>query len=140
MRGGDEVLAELKGDVAGLPDPVPEEFVRGFQEATLHGDVPPEFMTGVVAESSRLRRHVWTAAADAMLDTGYRSRLRDVRVPTLLVWGADDGFFPLETQQALLRSLSGARLVTYPETGHGVHWERPDRFAADLAAFLAGSR
>jgi pimeloyl-ACP methyl ester carboxylesterase len=24
----------------------------------------------------------------------------------------------------------------YPETGHSPHWERPERFAADLDAFM----
>jgi non-heme chloroperoxidase len=32
--------------------------------------------------------------------------------------------------------LLSARSRVYPETGHSPHWERPERFAADLDAFM----
>ena len=34
-------------------------------------------------------------------------------------------------------AIDGARLVVYPGAGHAVHWERPERFAADLANFVS---
>ena len=27
-------------------------------------------------------------------------------------------------------------LLVYPDTGHGLHWERPERFTEDLVRFL----
>jgi pimeloyl-ACP methyl ester carboxylesterase len=39
----------------------------------------------------------------------------------------------------LLASIPGAELKVYPETGHALHWERPDAFVHDLEAFLARS-
>jgi pimeloyl-ACP methyl ester carboxylesterase len=32
-----------------------------------------------------------------------------------------------------------ARLKIYPGVGHGLQWEKPAEFAADLTAFLAGA-
>jgi non-heme chloroperoxidase len=29
-----------------------------------------------------------------------------------------------------------ATLSVYPETGHAVHWERPEQFVRDLEAFI----
>jgi non-heme chloroperoxidase len=41
-----------------------------------------------------------------------------------------------QEQQRLAATIPGARSRVYPETGHSPHWERPERFAADLDAFM----
>ena len=38
-------------------------------------------------------------------------------------------------QDALLAAIAGSRLVVYESAGHALHWEEPERFAADLVAF-----
>ena len=38
-------------------------------------------------------------------------------------------------QEALTAAIAGSRLVVYPGAGHGLHWEEPERFAAELTAF-----
>jgi pimeloyl-ACP methyl ester carboxylesterase len=43
---------------------------------------------------------------------------------------------PIE-QESLRAAIPGARLVTYAGAGHSPHWEEPERFAAQLAAFVA---
>ncbi|HKH16291.1 MAG TPA: hypothetical protein VKA57_02110 [Solirubrobacteraceae bacterium] len=36
-----------------------------------------------------------------------------------------------------MAAIDGARLVVYAGAGHAVHWERPERFAADVANFVS---
>jgi non-heme chloroperoxidase len=55
--------------------------------------------------------------------------------PTLIVWGDRDAFCPHSDQKSLAAAIAGSRLLVYSGTGHAVHWEEPNRFAADLAAF-----
>ena len=43
---------------------------------------------------------------------------------------------PRADQEALLAQITGARLAVYEGAGHVLHWEEPERFAADLAAFV----
>jgi pimeloyl-ACP methyl ester carboxylesterase len=38
-------------------------------------------------------------------------------------------------QDALRAAIRGARLAVYENAGHALHWEEPEHFAADLAAF-----
>ena len=63
------------------------------------------------------------------------AELGRITAPTLLVWGDHDGLLPPQEQQRLAAAIPGARSQLYPETGHSPHWERPERFTADLDAF-----
>jgi pimeloyl-ACP methyl ester carboxylesterase len=36
----------------------------------------------------------------------------------------------------LVAAIARARLVVYPGGGHNLHWEEPERFAADLSDFI----
>ena len=64
-----------------------------------------------------------------------RGTQQDSRGPTLIVWGDRDALSPRRDQDALLTTISGSRLVVYEGAGHALHWEQPERFAADLVAF-----
>jgi non-heme chloroperoxidase len=33
-----------------------------------------------------------------------------------------------------LKAIAGSQFVVYQNAGHALHWEEPERFAADLAA------
>jgi non-heme chloroperoxidase len=57
-----------------------------------------------------------------------------ITAPALILWGDRDGFLPRNDQQALASAISGSQLVTYESTGHAVHWEAPERVAADIVA------
>jgi len=48
----------------------------------------------------------------------WRDRLGEIAVPTLVIHGAEDGFFPLEHGRALAEEIPGARLLVLPATGH----------------------
>jgi pimeloyl-ACP methyl ester carboxylesterase len=63
-------------------------------------------------------------------------RLREITVPTLVIWGDRDAFVPRSEQDALTSAIAGSRLVTYAGTGHSPHWEEPERYVADLMAFI----
>ena len=63
----------------------------------------------------------------ASSDHDYVVQLREVDVPTLILWGEQDARFPREEQERLAVAIPGATLKVYPETGHAVHWERPSR-------------
>lgn len=47
-----------------------------------------------------------------------RSRLGEIRAPTLVIHGADDPVFPLGHARAMEREIPGARLLVLKETGH----------------------
>lgn len=50
--------------------------------------------------------------------------------------GACDDVLTRAQQESLAAAVPGSRLVVHEDTGHLVLWERPERVAADLVAFL----
>jgi pimeloyl-ACP methyl ester carboxylesterase/ubiquinone/menaquinone biosynthesis C-methylase UbiE len=131
-----QVMHDLDAEVRALGDDVPESFVREFQESTLASAVPEAFMERVVAESRRLPGPVWRAAMHGLVTADDADRLRDIAVPTLLVWGEHDSFFLRPEQERLRAAIPGARLVPVPGAGHATHWDQPVEVASHIAAFV----
>jgi pimeloyl-ACP methyl ester carboxylesterase len=71
------------------------------------------------------------------MDTDHSGELGKIGAPTLVAWVDQDELIPSSEQDALAASIAGSRLVVYPGIGHGLHWDAPERFATDLAAFTA---
>ncbi|HVK05337.1 MAG TPA: alpha/beta hydrolase [Armatimonadaceae bacterium] len=130
-----EAVQELHEAVQTLRDPIPEPFIREFQESTIYGPLPDGFLERAIGESRKLAARVWHAALAGMTEDAYPIPAPRT-VPTLAVWGDRDDIFPRAEQEKLVAALPDARLTVYAETGHAVHWERPERFARDLEAFV----
>ena len=132
---------DFKAAIDALTDPVPEAFAREFQRSSVNLPVPEAFMDGAVRTTLRMPARTWRRILDGMIASGPATELARHRVPTLLIWGDRDATFGRAEQDGLLGLIPGARLVVYEETGHSPHWERPERFAGDVEAFLdAGGR
>src|ERR687895_1284381 len=139
VNEANEVVLGLQEEVRALEDPVPPEFVRAFQEGTIHQPVPQEFLDTVVSESLKLPARVWRdylEGAVLSIDRDYVVELREIDVPTLMLWGEQDPLFPREEQERLAEAIPGATLKVYPETGHPVPWDRPEWVVRDLEEFM----
>lgn len=131
-----ELLQFHREQIEPLADPVPADFARGFQQSTLARPIAAPLLEGFVAESLKVPAHVWRAAFAGFIGDDFSNRLREIEVPTLLVWGRHDAFCSADDQQALLHRIRAARLVEYADAGHAMHWEEPSRFALDLTRFV----
>ena len=65
--------------------------------------------------------------------------LREVRTPTLLIWGSRDVVVPLSAAQRYKDSLQNARLEVIDGAGHLVEFEEPARIAQLIQAHIAQS-
>jgi len=69
------------------------------------------------------------------------SRLyRAARLPTLIVWGAQDPFIPVSHAIAAQQAIPGSRLEIFDGVGHYPHCEAPERFVAVLIDFIASTK
>jgi non-heme chloroperoxidase len=128
-------FAALCREMATLPDPVDPELVREFQLGTTERPLGDGLLDLFVAESLKLPGRVWRELFAALLEIDLSEALPEAAAPALLVWGDRDALVTRAEQEWLLSKLPEAELTVYAGTGHAMHWEEPERFAADLAAF-----
>lgn len=65
-----------------------------------------------------------------------RSRLREIRLPTLVLCGEEDQLTPVKYSRDLHENISSSRLVLIPLAGHMVMVEQPDMMNTNLEIFL----
>jgi pimeloyl-ACP methyl ester carboxylesterase len=127
---GNAGLAELDELADELTDPVPRAVAEEFQVSTLGGPVDPEFLRMVVDETAKVPARVWQAATRGLLEADHAAGLTSITAPTVLLWGDRDELALRSDQDALCAAIPGARLLVRPGTGHALHWEQPEVFAA----------
>jgi pimeloyl-ACP methyl ester carboxylesterase len=66
------------------------------------------------------------------------ARIREIKVPTLILWGGRDRLIPAEYGGLFKQDIEGSRLVLFDDLGHVPQEEDPARTVAAVEAFLAG--
>jgi non-heme chloroperoxidase len=126
----------LEDEFRALTDPIDPAYARAWQDSTLARPVPEAFMEMVIEETCKAPSRVWKAAMAGLIEDA-PERIGAIAAPTLLVWGDRDAFVSSADQDALLARIPDAELKVYAGGGHAMHWEQPDRFAADVAEFAS---
>jgi pimeloyl-ACP methyl ester carboxylesterase len=62
--------------------------------------------------------------------------LRQLRLPTLILHGADDQIIPVSEAEAMQAAIPGARLQVIPNAGHLLNLEQPEMFNHALRNFI----
>ena len=65
-------------------------------------------------------------------------KIARISVPTLIADGTADKLDPVANDHTLARLIPRARLVLYPDAGHGFLFQEGTRFAARIESFLTG--
>ncbi len=97
-------------------------------EGVAAGYWAPRRYRGTFAARERLARAM---ARDAEV------RLDAIRVPTLILWGANDPIVPLRRGRWLAARISSARLVAIPRTGHQTPEEQPEIVNREIVALAS---
>jgi pimeloyl-ACP methyl ester carboxylesterase len=126
----------LSSYFASVKDPIDYQFARDFQAGTAFTPLPPAFLETMIAEVQRVPAAMFHELARGSADPQHVQKLGRIKAKTLLLWGEKDSMFSKADQVDLLKIIPGSRLISYPETGHALHWEHPERFAQDLSAFM----
>ena len=127
---------ELGNAFESIKDPVGYNFARDFQASTAYGPIPPGFFETMVDEALKVKANTWHELGRGLALPDALERLRRIQVPTLVFWGNRDTLLTRADQDELIANIPNSRLVVYPNTGHALHWEQPERFARDLVEFM----
>ncbi len=115
----DEVMARKWHDVA--------KGTRDFKA------MPEDKLTVVARNNETFTRFGWEPY---LHNPKLRHRLHRIKVPTLLIWGANDGIVTPQYGEAFRSLIPGARLAVIPQAGHLPQIEQPQAFLAELRKFL----
>ena len=70
----------------------------------------------------------------------YTPELGNIKIPALMLWGADDGIVPVEVADYVYEHLgtdpSEKEVVLIEKCGHGPQSERPEEFYAEMIKFI----
>jgi pimeloyl-ACP methyl ester carboxylesterase len=66
-------------------------------------------------------------------------RYGEIRTPTLVLWGEQDGWLAPEFGRRLAEAIPGARLVPVANAGHFLPQDQPGSVAEALASFFASN-
>ena len=66
-------------------------------------------------------------------------QLKEIQIPTLLIWGEDDRVVPIDIGHRLVKDLPYAQLITYKNTGHLITEEKPEHVFENILMHTEGS-
>jgi len=64
-------------------------------------------------------------------------RIPELKVPTLIIWGENDTWIPLEDGERFHKDIPGSKLVVLRDCGHVPQEEKPGEFLAHVLEFLS---
>jgi pimeloyl-ACP methyl ester carboxylesterase len=117
----------------------------------------PAFLVPYVPETAQVRLGTWIGATKALLATDNTDRLKNLNVPTLVIWATQDNIFLDDPDQTAIKRVLAAAAKTHGTTyywkeygvlplpksgaqesdiGHRVQWATPGAVAADIDSFI----
>jgi non-heme chloroperoxidase len=130
----------LLGAVKEMTEPVDRKFAHEFQASMFTEPIAASALEPYVDASMKVPARVWRDVLMQLAPIDLRKDLRHIKARTLILWGDKDEVVTRADQATLSQEIPNATLKVYENIGHGMHWETPDRVAADLGAFVRGDQ
>jgi pimeloyl-ACP methyl ester carboxylesterase len=102
-------------------------------EAAIAAGATPEARAAAARAKAAFARISWNPY---LYNPRLAGRLRRARLPTLVVWGAEDRIIPAPYGEEYRRLLPDARLVSFPACGHSPAREKPAELVQAMLSFL----
>lgn len=71
-----------------------------------------------------------------ILEVSLNNKLKEIKIPTLIIWGDEDSFFPSETGFFMQQQIEGSKLYILHDRGHIPQIEAPLQFARLFRKFV----
>lgn len=93
-------------------------------------------LNNMLQRRDHLENFVKSLALNPKQFTDYGPRLAEVTAPTLVIWGRDDRFVPMDVGLRLIWGMPNAELHIFNQCGHWAQWEHADKFNRMVLDFL----
>jgi pimeloyl-ACP methyl ester carboxylesterase len=135
------LVAENAAVFAQLPPNLHEALVREYIAGAAHHPLSAAAHDMLVrpglgpAGQAAFYRQI--AQADQRYTDEVEPRYRDVSIPTLVVWGAEDTWIPVDRAHRLAGMIPGAGLELVPSASHLIQLDAPEALTAALHRWLS---
>jgi pimeloyl-ACP methyl ester carboxylesterase len=68
------------------------------------------------------------------------AQLKTITVPTLILWGRQDGVIPLRVGELLNQDLPNSTLEVFEQCGHIPQEEKPEETIASISRFMNATK
>ena len=94
-------------------------------------------LDNMLARKDHLENFVKSLAANPKQFPDQGPRLGEISAHTLVIWGRDDRFVPMDVSLRLIWGMPNAELHIFNRCGHWAQWEHADKFNRMVLDFLA---
>lgn len=93
-------------------------------------------LENMMAQREHLENFVKSLQVFPKQFTDYSSRLEEIQAETLIIWGRNDRFVPMDTGLRLLAYIPNSNMHIFNKCGHWAQWEHADKFNRLVVDFL----
>lgn len=135
------LVAEHPHVFAQLPHAVHEGALRAYVSGASHRGLSPDALESLVApwtdDLGQAAFYRQIAQADEAHTDEIEPLYPTIDVPTLVVWGQEDTWIPVDRAHRLCELIPGARLHLVEDAGHLIQLDQPEALTAALASWLS---
>ena len=128
---------------AGLPAYIHAAILGAYIRGAIARTIPEEelapYLSPWLGEPGQAAFYRQIAQMDQRYTDEVEPHYGRVRCPTLILWGEEDRWIPIERGVELARAIPGARLHRVPNAGHLLQEDAPEAIVAALLGFLGGA-
>lgn len=124
-------------------DAVRNQGMQAVAESTLERWFTSNYLKQNLPEIEQIRQQIlatpvagYIGCSEAIRRLNYLDQLSAIRIPTLIMVGADDPGTPVEASEAMQAHIQGSKLVVIPEAAHLSNIEQREVFNSSLMAHL----
>jgi len=125
---------------AGVPDYIHEAIVRAYVKTAAFKPIDDATLDMIVApwmdENGKSAFYRQIAQANSAYTDDVQPLYTQITIPTLILWGSEDTWIPLERGEALHDMIPGSTFRVIPDAGHLVIEEKPDQLIREIRSFL----
>lgn len=111
-----------------------------YDPSTLTEDMLEQRLKNILAHQDHLDNFVKSLDINPRQFPDFGPRLATLTAPTLIIWGRDDRFVPMDTSLRLLANIPNSELHIFNHCGHWVQWEYNDKFNDLVVNFLGSAK
>lgn len=108
-----------------------------FDASSITDELFQTRLDNILARRDHLENFVKSSSLNPRQFPDVSHRLHEITAQTLIVWGREDRFVPMDTGLRLLAGMPNAQLHVFNRCGHWAQWEHANTFNRMVLDFLA---